>query len=170
MIVALIPLKDGHVLSTEVLLGLTKQTIPIVLLCVSRPREDLVDYPATVGWVSMTKCRNILREEALALYPNQKYFLLLNRDVILEHETILEKMIDFLDTNEEYGCLAVDTRGADTNKLLEESRHFDIAFMVVRNYILTNVSFDNEKGCNCNSFCDNVKKLDKQNRIKYYVL
>ena len=157
MIVAIIPLKDGHEFTKEVLEGLVKQTVSISVVCISRPS----------GY--MTMCRNLATEEALKQYREHDFFLLLNRDVILEKEDSVEQMIKFLKINEEYGAVALDTRGHKKEVLVGEKNHFDIACMVVRRYVLEKVKFDNNIGCNCISFCQNIKKLPEYNKVKYYV-
>jgi len=153
-ILAMIPLKDGHAFKSEVLRGLCKQTVPVDIMAVSRPKSERHrNIPA--GYISMSECRNIAKEEGLEQY-NSEYFLLLNRDVVLKRDTDIEDMINFLQFNRDFGAVAINTRKKEI-RLLVDNTHTDIACMVIRRSILEKITFHNEKHCNCRCVCGYIR-------------
>lgn len=155
---ALIPLKDGHEISTEVLRGLAGQSISLQPVFVSRPQRD--DDPSRSlqkGQLSITECRNLLRDLALQNWPGDEYFLMMNRDVILRSDTV-QSMLNFLSSNKEYGALCCWTRKPPMRNI-KDSLHVDIACMLIRASSLSSIHFHNECGCNCAGLCIDFIKL-----------
>lgn len=168
--IALIPNRDGHIISEEVIKGIQRQTIPIDIMVVSRPQEDFV-YGNEVrkGWKSIEICRNILREEALK--RKDEFFLLINNDVVMLNDDDVMCMLDFLkkDTNCEYGAVAIDTINIDQKYLEDVSKdHVCIALMLIRRFVLENIKFKSTNGmCDCLNLMLDMKRLDKYNKCKY---
>lgn len=160
----LIPLKDGHELSYKVLKALVKQTIDVDVICVSRPEEssDKSRFPDN-GWKSMSKCRNIAKNKALKKYDS-KYFLFLNRDVELGGDKDLEDLITFLEDNENFIAVAINTRNKEIKKLID-THHTDIACALFRREALEELEFNNSYGCNCRGVC--VYALSNKKKIGY---
>lgn len=156
---ALIPLKDGMELHRKVLYGLANQTVPLEPVCVSRPQRDDPSQPdQTKGLLSITECRNILRDCALKNWPDDEYFLMMNRDVILKSDTV-QRMIQFLSVNQDHGAVCCWTRDYQL-KVVDHMMHVDIACILIRNSSLRNIKFHNDCGCNCLGVCADFKKLD----------
>ena len=165
-IVAMIPLKDGHELKYETLCSIAEQTVRIDIVCVSRPMKSLEGEKNKEGngWLSMSECRNIAKEDVLARFDHDK-FLLLNRDVVFSSATDVEDMMRFLDEDVQYGLVALNTRN---RKIIElATSHVDIACSVVHRYALEHVVFHNDKGCNCNAVRSSIRRLDKRNKLRY---
>jgi len=171
--ITMIPLKDGHPLQPEVIQGISNQTVPLELLCISRPKKSS-DDPYLVkkdnGVISITVCRNILRETVLK--SNEEFFLMLNSDVIFSSPTDVEDMLNFLKENEEFGLVALHTRTDFQLPMLEFKFHIDIACSIIRRYVLENIVFHNDDGfrtgvCNCKCLSMDMRKLQKHNRSTY---
>jgi hypothetical protein len=158
-IVALIPLKDGHVLYYDVLKSLMNQTVKVEIMCISRPIESLESkIRPNNGFISMTKCRNLLKQQSLEQYNDDK-FLLLNRDVILKNNTDIEEMMNFLDKNKKYVGVALNTRNYDIDFTICEYSHVDIACMVIKRNILEKIEYNNNYWCNCKSLLKDIQRL-----------
>lgn len=170
--IAMIPLKDWHTLMPEVIKGIMEQTIPIQLLCVSRPKKASKDPylpKKDNGVISITECRNLIREEALK--TNEEFFLILNSDVIFTSPTDVEDMLNFLKSHEEFGLVALNTR-KEHLPTLELKFHVDIACSIIRRYVLENIKFHNNDGyrigcCNCVCLEIDMGKLSKHSRFTY---
>ena len=137
----LIPLADGHMLSQEVVRGLGMQSRVSGVLCISRPREDGEWLPRARGWKSMSECRAILAKKALE--TDGTLFLLLNGDIVLEHNLAVNNMTIAIWENKHWGGVAINTRK-------KQRPHIDIACMVVQRQLLEAVRWENKNGgCNC---------------------
>jgi len=165
-IVALIPLKDGHVLHNEVLKSLMNQTVNVDVMCISRPMESIESkLKPNNGYISMSLCRNLLNQYVLEQYNYDK-FLLLNRDVVFSNNTDIEEMMDFLDKNKNYSGVALNIRNKNVDFSICEISHVDIACMVIRRIILEKINFNNQFSCNCRSLLKDINRL-KLGKLTY---
>lgn len=155
----LIPLKDGMALSRNVLMGLANQSIPLEPVCISRPQRDDPTHPdQTKGLLSITECRNLLRDCALKNWPDDECFLMINRDVILKSDTV-RRMVSFLSENTDYGAVCCWTR--DYPLIISEyMNHIDIACTLIKSSSLRLIQFHNQLGCNCFGLCYDFKRLN----------
>lgn len=118
--IAVMPLKTGHTIHPEVLRGLTSQTVPIELLCVS---SDPV--PRCPREISI----NLNRHTMQGLVPTDtEYVLLMDSDVVIESSETVETLIDYLATHLDVGCVAVDTKNTGNN----DSTHVITALALIR--------------------------------------
>jgi len=155
-LVAMIPLKDGHAIRKEIYEGLYKQTVDIDIMTVSRPMSSRYGR-AKEGYLSMSECRNIIKNEALKKYEAE-YFLMLNRDVVLERENDVKDLINFLKDNKEFAAVAINTRAKKIYKLIDNF-HTDIACMLIRRDVLIGLEFNNEISCNCRCVCEYITDI-----------
>ncbi len=137
--------RKGRILKNEFLLAVASQGVKLDILIVNSENKDISD-------------REWLRQKALNLAPNDKYFLLLNSDVVFETEKDVQELIDYLDKYKNYGAIAYDTRNRDEKALI----HVDIACMLIRREVLEKVVFHKDPKrltCTCDFLCDDIKVL-----------
>ena len=154
--------RNCRVFDNQFLKGLASQTVPLDLLIMSQ--KEHVKKPEDREW---------LRQKALAEYPNDRYFLLLNSDVIFETEKDVQELVDYLDKTKEYGAIAYFTRRG--KNLAPE--HVDIACMLIRKELLMQISFiqNPRMHCTCNHIREQAKGLGYKvgyipdRRLKDYV-
>lgn len=165
--VALMPQKDGHIVSCMVLKGLTMQTIPVDIMTISRPQVDMICESQTYpGWVSIAQCRNILREKALQL--SDTFFLMINNDIVLKASDDIEAMVSFLCENQDHGAVAIDSSMAESIPDEIGSVHVSTSCMLIRREVLSKIEFMCRDGrCDCISLKDDMRKLPKFNKSCY---
>jgi hypothetical protein len=157
-VIALTPLKDGMILPEDFLRAVLNQTEQVDLMVLTRPRKDL-NKGIDRGWKSKTEAKNIMRENALQM--KYDYFLLLNVNVILEHENVVKMLMDKLIKYDELGAIAYNV------KKIDRKGHVDLECCLVKREILEKMDFKNRGGdCDCYSFGLDVNRIGKQ--IKYY--
>ena len=169
-ILALIPLKDGHVIPSNCIRSYIIQTVKIDLICVSRPSErsffDIDDIECSHNTEhAITTNYNLLREEALK--TDEDMFLLLHRDVCFKNTDDVSSLINFLETNPEYGAVAHNTRDTKVHAGRSDLIHIDVACMLIRKYVLEKVPFGNRYGCNCQTLGEAMKLLPFFKKSKY---
>lgn len=164
-ITVLIPFADGHALSNEVLKGLAMQTVSINLMPLSRP--EVHDPLVIPGNPNSCPNKNLLKELALKLYPDADKFMIMNRTVVFKALNTVERMIHFLDTNEEFGAVAWN-RYNEWHSENETLDHINISCIVVRRYVLERIKFYNTNNrCDCSNFTADIRLLAKYNKFKY---
>lgn len=159
---AMIPVRDGMTLPNDFLKGLMSQTVPIDIMVVSRPREDIIEGQDH-GWKSRSVVKNMMKN--FALETKDKYFVFLNQNVYIKEPDLFEKMEKFLEENSEYGAVAYDYK--EHIKKGYKIHHIDIACMMITRKVLENLIFHN-KGYRCD--CHSVrKKLKEMNLLIRYL-
>jgi hypothetical protein len=149
----LIPMADGHRLSTLTLYGISIQDITLSIIPLTRPNG---------GHELEASNRNLLKQ-----YAEGDYVCMMDSDVVLLNPTDASDCLTYLKTHPDVDAVALDTKVIDVKKQ-EQQRHVCIAFMCIRVSTLKSIIFstdgidDKTKPCNCESvnMACKIKYLD----------
>ena len=142
-ILTMIPLMDGHTLHRDVLYGLSRQSVPLAVMPVSRPGGEH-------NREAEAETRNIAR--ALALATDGPHFLTMDSDVVLRDTAVVEQMVLALAGDEGLGAVAACCLLAGPSSVAVT--HVDLACMLIRRKLLESVTFrvGDNGGCMCHAF------------------
>ena len=127
MIPLLMPLKDGHAVMSETLYSISKQTLSVALIPVSRPAE--VDKRE-----GEVKSRNALLE-LVDKEPSYSVLCMMDSDITLFKSDVLERAITVM-----LGDASVMTVHMQCKPVIDRS-HFDLGCFVMRREVALNVVF-----------------------------
>lgn len=147
--IALMPLRDGHLIPADVMRGLAAQTVPMALLAVSRPGGE----PARA---SEAATRNVLRLIALEEHPEDLTYLLVDSDTVMRDPGLVRAMEEKMYAGG-YGAVAANVK-AKAKREEEARTHVDMGCCLVGAGVLRAVSFRTVDGsCCCKPFTADVR-------------
>jgi hypothetical protein len=160
----LVPLKDGHELSMNVLKGITLQTVPTCLITISRLPKNDPRYPLDSGFAAQSECRNLLLSVILNenKWKNTQYAMMMNRDIILKPTAIYD-LIKSLEEDKECSAVSLYSRACTIDEIptkldLVHCMHVDIACVLFNRRAMEVIKFSNARGCNCSDVWDCLAK------------
>jgi hypothetical protein len=161
-----IPFKDGHVLRPEVYKSLAMQTEPLFIMPITRPplQED-IDAGSRSNYLSQAVTRNIAAE-----LVNKKHAGELSlwhcADVVLTMINAVELCVELMNKKKEIGAVYLNTNTVPIG-VMEDTHHFELSSVVVRNLVFKDVRFQSfdANHCNCEPFSQDIDRLGL--RVQY---
>ena len=108
--------------------------------------------------------RNFVKEMWQSSRIKSKYVLATDNDIILPLGS-LQSLIDFLDTNSDFGAIALHRNMLPTE--VREDPHVNAGPVLYRSEVYEQITYHNNDGCECQGMTNDVKDLDEHNRIGY---
>lgn len=134
----MIPLADGEPLIDSVLDGVLNQTIPTLIIPVSRPRY-------THKRMGEAICRNLIVD--LVNGRKENYVMMMDSDVALFHINVIERALQRLFDDSKIGAVHVRTKPEP------EGAHMDIGCVIAQRTVFAGLKFDPYiEDCHCDTF------------------
>lgn len=145
----LIPMRDGHYLSKDVLYGLAFQSLDLEIYPLTR---EPLPGDSSHGYLCQAENRNLLFKIAETL-PAAEYVFMMDADKEILSHNVFEKMVNRLMFNDTFGACFL-TGYHDDN-----SAHIDIGCFCIRKSLIPEIKFfsANKHTCNCNSLIQQIK-------------
>ncbi len=107
-----------------------------------------------------TSARNFVKAMWQSSPDKSKYVLMTDNDICLP-ENLVRSMIEFLDTNEDYGALGVQRGGEPPISKAEamESGHINAGPVLFRQEVFEKITYHNNDGCECQGMTNDVRKM-----------
>ncbi len=167
-LICMVPMGDGQTIPQIVLNSIHIQTIPILLMPLTRPVEhfefngmpEVFKKKIRTNRKSITKTRNIIKQLAVENSPNQKYIMHMDSDVVLTSNHDVEDMVKFLDANPRVAVVGLNTKSMTVRKLA--AHHVSMACLLFRKEILENYNFHNgkyDRDCNCQMLTNEIRQI-----------
>ena len=167
-LVCMIPMGDGQTIPQVVLNSIYIQTVPILLMPLTRPIEhfefegmdDVFKKKIRTNRRSITNTRNTIKKLAVEKSPAQKYIMHMDSDVVLTSNHDAEDMVKFLDSNPNVAVVGLNTKSMTVRKLA--AHHVSMACLLFRKEILDGYTFHNGKynrDCNCQMLTNEIRKI-----------
>jgi len=135
--IAIMPLLTGQRIPCACLHGIIEQTVS----CEIVPHWQSAYERKEPREISINDNRHFLQSTCRHY---EKYTLLIDSDVVIEDRLCVQKMIDYLDNNQDVGCVAVQTKAEICDK------HIVCALALIRTEIYLIIDYaSNPKDCQC---------------------
>lgn len=153
----LMPLADGEYIDRRTLSSIVDQISVCKLVPITRPKNKRSRR------ISEAECRN-----ELIKYASYPYTFYLDSDAYFTSPNDVSDCIKFLDNNQHFDAVALDTKCLGSIKK-QEKRFVVIAAMCVRTSILKSITFrptieNNKERCLCVAFNKDTKIIYLDNR------
>lgn len=137
----LMPLGPGYTISKDVLNAIFMQTVQC-FLCVKENLE-----------IKEKRSNEMANRNDLKRFASAPYTLCMDSNVILSSPFDVNDMVNFMNLNDNYDAVALDTKGINID-MATIDRHVVIACMMVRFPVLQQLTFRQEKN-ECLCYCVN---------------
>ena len=142
MILVLMPISPDRIIPEPVMSSILMQGIPVTIIMHNSIGDDAVaarqylhDYP----------------------YKSDKFILTMDNDLVLPQDS-LQKLVDFLNKNEDFGAIAISKLFTPTEPV-DEAGHIDAAPVLFRLEVYEKIDYHNRNGCECMGMTKDIRNL-----------